>query len=212
MTEENLFIITYSLNTVVCLLVTAGLLFLKPLRNVRNRKYRNACRILAFASAIVGSGHLLTLLVGDSTQTDAEAAGLISKGDVVVLTAGVPLGVSGTTNLIKVQVAGHILVKGKGIAGKKIAANLCVCHSEEDLANFKEGDIIVAADTNNCMMKQMRQASGLIVEADSDSCHAAIAGLSLDIPVLIGAKNALEVLKSSAYVELDSENGVVTAI
>lgn len=64
---------------------------------------------------------------------------------MVVLTAGVPLGVSGTTNLIKVQVAGHILVKGKGIAGKKIAANLCVCHSEEDLANFKEGDIIVAA-------------------------------------------------------------------
>ena len=148
----------------------------------------------------------------DYAVDTAEAAGLISKGDVVVLTAGVPLGVSGTTNLIKVQVAGHILVKGKGIAGKKIAANLCVCHSEEDLANFKEGDIIVAADTNNCMMKQMRQASGLIVEADSDSCHAAIAGLSLDIPVLIGAKNALEVLKSSAYVELDSENGVVTAI
>ena len=148
----------------------------------------------------------------DYAVDTAETAGLISKGDVVVLTAGVPLGVSGTTNLIKVQVAGHILVKGKGIAGKKIAANLCVCHSEEDLANFKEGDIIVAADTNNRMMEQMRQASGLIVEADSDSCHAAIAGLSLDIPVLIGAKNALEVLKSSAYVELDSENGVVTAI
>ena len=147
----------------------------------------------------------------DYAVDTAETAGLISKGDVVVLTAGVPLGVSGTTNLIKVQVAGHILVKGKGI-GKKIAANLCVCHSEEDLANFKEGDIIVAADTNNRMMEQMRQASGLIVEADSDSCHAAIAGLSLDIPVLIGAKNALEVLKSSAYVELDSENGVVTAI
>ena len=148
----------------------------------------------------------------DYAVDTAETAGLISKGDVVVLTAGVPLGVSGTTNLIKVQVAGHILVKGKGIAGKKMAANLCVCHSEEDLANFKEGDIIVAADTNNRMMEQMRQASGLIVEADSDSCHAAIAGLSLDIPVLIGAKNALEVLKSSAYVELDSENGVVTAI
>ena len=113
----------------------------------------------------------------DYAVDTAETAGLISKGDVVVLTAGVPLGVSGTTNLIKVQVAGHILVKGKGIAGKKIAANLCVCRSEEDLANFKEGDIIVAADTNNRMMEQMRQASGLIVEADSDSCHAAIAGL-----------------------------------
>ena len=94
---------------------------------------------------------------------------------------------------------------------KKICANLCVCHNEEDLKNFKVGDIIVATDTNNHMMSQMRQASGLIVEADSESCHAAIAGLSLDIPVLIGAKHAMDVLKSSAYVELDCENGIVSA-
>lgn len=147
----------------------------------------------------------------DYAVDTAEKAKVIEKGDVVVLTAGVPLGVSGTTNLIKVQVAGHILVKGKGINKKKISANLCVCYNEEDLANFKEGDIIVAADTNNHMMEQMRAASGLIVEADSESCHAAIAGLSLDIPVLIGAKHALDVLKSSAFVELDCENGIVSA-
>ena len=147
----------------------------------------------------------------DYAVDTAENAGLISKGDVVVLTAGVPLGVSGTTNLIKVQVAGHILVKGKGVAGRKVCANLCVCHTEADLANFKEGDIIVAADTNNHMMEQMRAASGLIVEADSENCHAAIAGPCLDIPVLIGAKNALDILKSSAFVELDCESGVVSA-
>lgn len=147
----------------------------------------------------------------DYAVDTAEAAGIIEKGDVVVITAGVPLGVSGTTNLIKVQVAGHILVKGKGISDKKVCANLCVCRNEEDMANFKVGDIIVATDTNNHMMEQMRTASGLIVEADSETCHAAIAGLSLDIPVLIGAKNALDVLKSSAYVELDCKNGVVSA-
>lgn len=147
----------------------------------------------------------------DYAVDTAENAGMISKGDVVVLTAGVPLGVSGTTNLIKVQVAGHILVKGKGVAGRKVCANLCVCHTEADLANFKEGDIIVAADTNNHMMEQMRAASGLIVEADSENCHAAIAGPCLDIPVLIGAKNALDILKSSAFVELDCESGVVSA-
>ena len=62
----------------------------------------------------------------------AEAAGFVSKGELVVLTGGVPLGVSGTTNLIKVQVAGHILVTGKGLNGKKISGNLCVCHSNED--------------------------------------------------------------------------------
>lgn len=141
----------------------------------------------------------------------AEAAGFVSKGELVVLTGGVPLGVSGTTNLIKVQVAGHILVTGKGLNGKKISGNLCVCHSNEDLKSFKDGDIIVAPDTTNEMMAQMRQASALIVEAEGANCHAAIAGLSLDIPVLIAAKNALDVLKTSAYVEVDCESGVVSA-
>lgn len=160
------------------------------------------------------------LLIEEKTSADdlfehavdaTEASGLVTKGDVVVLTAGVPLGVSGTTNLIKVQVVGHILVNGKGISNKKVSGNLCVCHNADDLKTFKTGDILVAHDTNNMMMEQIRQASGIIVEAENENCHAAIVGLSLDIPVIIGAENALEVLKSSAYVELDAENGVVSA-
>lgn len=142
----------------------------------------------------------------------AEATGFVSKGDIVVLTGGVPLGVSGTTNLIKVQVAGHILLNGKGANGKKISGNLCVCHEAGDIESFKDGDIIVAADTTNEMMGQMRRASGLIVENEDANCHAVIAGLSLDIPVLIAAKDAVQVLKSGAYVELDCENGIVSTM
>ena len=142
----------------------------------------------------------------------AEATGFVSKGDIVVLTGGVPLGVSGTTNLIKVQVAGHILLNGKGANGKKISGNLCVCHEAADIENFKDGDIIVAADTTNEMMGQMRRASGLIVENEDTNSHAVIAGLSLDIPVLIAAKDAVQVLKSGAYVELDCENGIVSTM
>ena len=142
----------------------------------------------------------------------AEATGFVSKGDIVVLTGGVPLGVSGTTNLIKVQVAGHILLNGKGANGKKISGNLCVCHEAADIENFKDGDIIVAADTTNEMMGQMRRASGLIVENEDANSHAVIAGLSLDIPVLIAAKGAVQVLKSGAYVELDCENGIVSTM
>ena len=142
----------------------------------------------------------------------AEATGFVSKGDIVVLTGGVPLGVSGTTNLIKVQVAGHILLNGKGANGKKISGNLCVCHEAADIESFKDGDIIVAADTTNELMGQMRRASGLIVENEDANSHAVIAGLSLDIPVLIAAKDAVQVLKSGAYVELDCENGIVSTM
>lgn len=189
-------------------------------------KYRPNCPIVGTCLTekvyrqLALSWGVVPLLLEEKNETEelfdyavdrAVNAGIVEKGDVVVLTAGVPLGVSGTTNLIKVQVAGHILVQGKGITNKKVSANLCVCHSEEDLKNFKVGDIIVAADTNNRMMAQIREAAGLIVEAQSESCHAAIAGLSLDIPVLLGAESALGILKSSAYVELDCENGIVSA-
>ena len=76
--------------------------------------------------------------------------------------------------------------------------------------NFKDGDIIVAKDTNNDMMQQIRKASGLIVEAEGTNSHAAIVGLSLDIPVILGAKNAVEILKTGSYVTLDSTRGTVS--
>ena len=189
-------------------------------------KYRPNCMIIGECLTEKGCRQLnlewgvQPLLIAEEKDADklfekavdiAEAAGLVSKGELVVLTGGVPLGVSGTTNLIKVQVAGHILLKGKGLNGKKISGNLCVCHNTEDLKSFKDGDIIVAADTSNEMMPQMRHASALIVESKDVNCHAAIAGLSLDIPVMIDAENALTVLRTSAYVELDCENGVVSA-
>ena len=75
---------------------------------------------------------------------------------------------------------------------------------------FKEGDIIVAKDTSNEMMEQIRLASGLIIENDSVDCHGAIAGLSLDLPVLIGAENATQILKSGAFVTLDGKKGIVS--
>ncbi|MFG6383317.1 MAG: pyruvate kinase [Lachnospiraceae bacterium] len=140
----------------------------------------------------------------------AEKAGLVSMGDITVITAGVPLGVPGTTNILKVHVAGHILATGKGINDKVISANLCVCKNVSDLkTNFKAGDIIVAKETNNEMMEQIREASGLIVEEGGSDSHAVIVGLSLDIPVIIEAENATVVLKTGAYVTLDARQGII---
>ena len=128
------------------------------------------------------------------------------------MTAGVPLGVTGTTNLIKVQVAGRILVTGNGITKKKVCGSLCVVKDAEQLKkNFRAGDVIVAPETNNEMLEQMRAASGLVVEQKGDNSHAAIVGLTLDIPVIVGAANATEILKSGAVVMVDAETGTVSS-
>ena len=148
----------------------------------------------------------------DLAVDTAEKTGIVQQGEVVVITAGVPLGVSGTTNLIKVHVVGHVLMKGKSINDKVVSGNLCVCKTASELLhNYKPGDIIVIEETNNEMMPQLRTASALIVEKGGLSSHAAVVGMSLDIPVLLEAKNATEILKQGAFVTVDSKKGIVYA-
>ncbi len=135
---------------------------------------------------------------------------LISRGDLVVITAGVPLGLSGTTNMLKVQVAGNTLLTGRGCNALKASGNICVCNSADDLAeNFRPGDIVVVSATNNDMMPQLKDAAGIITEQGDRYSHAAIVGIALDIPVITEAKNATRILKSGTFVTMDSEQGLV---
>lgn len=160
------------------------------------------------------------LLIAEENDTDelfdhavdaAEQACLIAAGEIAVLTAGVPLGISGTTNLIKVHVAGHVLLRGHGLTPKKVCANLCVCGSAEELRrDFTPGDIIVMKETTNELIPQLKEASAIIVEDKDINSHAAVVGLSLDIPVILGAENATQILKSGSVVTVDGETGIVS--
>ena len=189
-------------------------------------KYRPSCPIIGCSPdehvcrQMNLSWGVQPLLIAEETDTDelfdhavdaAEQAGYISAGEIAVLTAGVPLGISGTTNLIKVHVAGHVLLRGKGLTAKKVCASLCVCNSIEELQkNFKSGSIIVTKDTTNEMIPQLKEASAIIVEEGDMNCHAAVVGLSLDIPVVLGAANATKILKSGAVVTVDGESGIIS--
>lgn len=148
----------------------------------------------------------------ETAVEEAQKKGYVKQGDVTVITAGVPLGVSGTTNMLKVQVVGHILANGEGINKQKVHGRLCVCHSDKELIeNYQPGDIVVTYDTNNYMLNQLKTASGIVIEKSSLDSHAVTVGLSLDIPVLINVKHAMDVLKSGVFVNLDCENGVIVA-
>ncbi|MEG2429315.1 MAG: pyruvate kinase, partial [Oscillospiraceae bacterium] len=124
-------------------------------------------------------------------------AGIVKSGDLVVITAGVPLGISGTTNLMKVHVVGDILISGTGVNKLSARANLCVCQNEQQaLKNFKNGDILVMPKTSNNMVDLLKNCSGLITELDGIDSHGAIVGLALNKPVIVGAAHATEILKS----------------
>ena len=142
----------------------------------------------------------------------AVEAGFAESGDIVVVTAGVPLGVSGTTNLLKVHLVGNVLVSGQSATRTSVCGNLCVCEDEaEALKNFNSGDILVIPQTSNNILDVLRSASGIITEAEGLNSHAAIVGMTLDKPVIVGAMNATKILKSGTTVTLDSARGIVYA-
>jgi pyruvate kinase len=135
---------------------------------------------------------------------------LVKNGDIVVITAGVPAGTSGTTNLLKVHTVGNILVKGTGVGKGKVTGQLCVARDVEYMEkNFRNGDILVAASTNNDMMPFLRNASALVVEDPELDNHSVTVGLALDIPIIVAAENALDILKTGSVVTIDSNNGII---
>ena len=135
---------------------------------------------------------------------------LLENGDLVVITAGIPLGISGTTNMLKVHIVGDILVAGTGVTSGVVCGNLCVCDSEEEVArNFRNGDILVVPSTSNGILRQLKHAKGIITEIDGLQSHAAVVGLALDVPVIVGARNCTRLLKSGWTVMLDANRGIV---
>lgn len=143
----------------------------------------------------------------------AEASGLISNGDLVVITAGVPLGVSGTTNLIKVHTVGDVLVAGHGVNHLAFTGRACVAPDEKFAQeHFSYGDILVLRDSSNEILDLLKHASAIVCEQDGLNSHAAIVGMTLDIPVIVGAENATKLIKNSTVVTVDAEKGVVCSV
>jgi pyruvate kinase len=188
-------------------------------------KYRPLCPIISGTTdptvlrQMNLSWGVIPVMVDEKNNTDelfehvvdvASQHGLVQNGDLVVITAGVPLGISGTTNLLKVHLVGDVLVSGNGISGTTVCGNLCVCETEEEAyKNFRPGDILVIPQTSNNLLDILKDSSGVITEADGQNSHAAIVGLALEKPVLIGAENATKLLKSGTTITLDTKRGIV---
>lgn len=136
--------------------------------------------------------------------------GYVKEGDLIVITAGVPVGVSGTTNLIKVHTIGKVLLKGMGIGRKSVSGKICIGSSKEELENkFEEGDILVSVFTDKDMVEYMKKASAIIVEQGGLTSHAAIVGLNFRKPTVVGAEGATKLLQNGETVTIDTSAGLI---
>ena len=144
--------------------------------------------------------------------TGALGTRAIESGDLVVVTAGVPSGATGTTNMIRVHIAGRVLLSGNGILRKSVTGNVYIAANHKgNYESFKDGDILVVGTMEPELMAIAKRAGGIIAVEDGYTSDSAIAGITYGIPVILGAKNAHEVLLEGQEVTIDGERGKVFA-
>ncbi|MFD1395492.1 pyruvate kinase [Kroppenstedtia eburnea] len=146
-------------------------------------------------------------MLGTAIQSTIRS-GYVRHGDLVVITAGVPVAKSGTTNLMKVHVIGDILAKGQGV-GKKVLTGEVVSGvtAAELRSKMKDGAILVTRNTDKDMIDSFKRAAAVIVEQGGLTSHAAVVGLSLGIPVVVGVPGATGLFEDGMEITVDAERG-----
>jgi pyruvate,water dikinase len=84
-----------------------------------------------------------------------------------------------------------------------------VVDGPSDLDQVKQGDILVAIETDIAFVPAMHRAAAIITERGGRFCHAAVWARENRKPVVLQAENATEALRSAAWVTVDADQGLI---
>ncbi|MCE5196894.1 MAG: pyruvate kinase [Negativicutes bacterium] len=186
-------------------------------RNVA--KYRPQARIIAVTSHEATANQLCLvwgitpLVVPNMPDTDSmvnEAVGTaldaecIANGDLIILTAGVPVGIPGSTNMMQIVTVGDILVRGVCIGECNVVGRAVVAFSPEEAeAKMHQGDILITKSVDGDYLPAIKKAAALVTEEGGLSSSGAIFGLNLNILAMVGAENATSFIKTGQEITVD---------
>ena len=165
-------------------------------------------------SLMMPLAHSTDELIEMSTSL-AKENGYLHNGELAVVTAGVPVGISGTTNMIKIHMVGNCLATGVGVGPENAEVSnatgkACVCRTLDEVrAKFKPGMVLVVPSTSNEMLNYVRDAAALVVEEPGLNSHAAIAGKALLKPTVVGAVGATSHIRDGLMIAVDCAHGSV---
>ena len=188
-------------------------------------KFRPGVPIIAVTSSIIPSRKLTLVwgvypIVGKKAYSTDEILEVaveesilhqyVTHGDLVIITAGLPVGQAGTTNLMKVHVIGDMVAKGQGIGKSTAYGQAIIVHNADELKGQDTTDkIIVTIGSDRDMVPAIENCKGLITEEGGLTSHAAVVGLSLGIPVIVGVHNATNLIKDGQELTIDAESGLI---
>lgn len=190
-------------------------------------RYRPACPLIASTSdetvwrqmnliwgckPMLYTGELPRGGVFDTALEIAVKSGLLKNGDTVVSALGMPLGFSGATNTLRVDIVGDVLCKGKGVGTKRATGTARVITARDGVERtFHQGDILVTTATDSSFMPYIRKAAAIVVGPldQNVNSHAEVAGMALDIPVIVCSAKVVDFIPAHSLITVDAEKGFV---
>ena len=134
----------------------------------------------------------------------------VKEGELVILTAGMPLGKAGSTNIMMVKTVGKLLCKGMGIGKHKISARACVAKNAKELEeNFTDGDIIVTIGVYKDMLPYIQKSSGIITVEGGLTSQGAIVGINYHLATVVGVGEAMNSIKTGDIISIDATTGEI---
>lgn len=138
-------------------------------------------------------------------------SGYVKKGDVVVITAGTPVGTSGTTNTLRIQNIGDILIQGDGVGDFKLAAEVLNLADlkDDEIVNRGERYIIVGKHLEEKHRYLLDNAAGLILESANVRDELRNLLDEKNIALIYNCNNAVKILKNQMQIFMDTKTGLI---
>ena len=188
-------------------------------------KYRPNAMILALtfsesrAHKLLLSRGVVPMVIEKPASTDemtllatqiAKEEDYAKDGDLILITAGVPVGETGTTNLMKIQMIGERLIEAQGLGNQSESGHVVKAQSpEESMEKANPDNILVVSTTDERYNEAIKKAGAVIVENATLTSHAAVMSVNTGTPVIVNAKDATNILEEGQLITLDARRGMV---
>ena len=160
------------------------------------------------AYPVVKKGRKTTDDLLNNAVATAVATEKVGNGDLIIITAGVPTGEKGTTNMMKLHLVGDEIAKGQGVGRGSTTGKTVISKTASDLEGKDLSEsIIVTNSVDESYVPYVEKAAGLITEENGITSPSAIVGLEQGIPTIIGVENATKELKNDLLVTVDANQG-----
>lgn len=168
------------------------------------------CALVWGVYPVVKQGRKTTDALLNNAVATAVETERVQNGDLIIITAGVPTGEKGTTNMMKLHLVGDEIASGQGVGRNSVVGKTLVANSASELEGVDLSDkVIVTTSVDETLVPYIEQALGLITEENGITSPSAIVGLEKGIPTIVGVENATTELQSDNLVTVDANQGKV---